>query len=92
MPRRTTNMGWPDRLARITVGLVLVAGFFHLPDPPWRLALLVGLLPLASGLAGICPIYRALGCSSLDEARDDRTGQSAPRHRGAPALHSHSNV
>jgi len=45
-----------DRLIRITVGVALVAVALFVPGS-WRWLGLVGLLPLASGIAGWCPIY-----------------------------------
>ena len=45
-----------DRLIRIAVGMVLLAAVVLVPGS-WRWLGLVGLLPLASGIAGWCPIY-----------------------------------
>ena len=45
-----------DRLIRITVGMVLLAAVV-LVEGNWRWLGLTGLLPLASGIAGWCPIY-----------------------------------
>ena len=45
-----------DRLIRIAVGMVLLATVVLLSGS-WRWLGLIGLLPLASGLAGWCPIY-----------------------------------
>jgi len=45
-----------DRLIRIAVGMVLLAAVVLVPAS-WRWFGLIGLLPLASGIAGWCPIY-----------------------------------
>ena len=45
-----------DRLIRIAVGMVLLAAVV-LVEGNWRWLGLAGLLPLASGIAGWCPIY-----------------------------------
>lgn len=53
MPK--TNVGPPDRIARIVVGVALVfAGAIN----PWGW---LGFVPLATGLTGICPLYGLLG-------------------------------
>ena len=45
-----------DRLIRIAVGMVLLAAMV-LFEGNWRWLGLTGVLPLASGIAGWCPIY-----------------------------------
>ncbi len=57
------NVGNPDRIARIVVGLVLLSLPLWL-DSSWRWLGLIGLLPLVTGLAGRCPAYRLLGRST----------------------------
>lgn len=57
------NVGNLDRIARIVVGLVLLSLPFWL-DSSWRWLGLIGLMPLATGLAGRCPGYRLLGRST----------------------------
>jgi hypothetical protein len=56
-----TNIGTIDRIARIAVGLVLLALVFVGPQTPWGL---VGLIPLGTALIGFCPAYRLLGIGS----------------------------
>lgn len=52
------NEGTVDRVARVLVGLVLLALVFVGP----RTALgWLGIVPLATGLVGFCPLYRLLG-------------------------------
>jgi DUF2892 family protein len=53
-----TNEGGIDRVLRAALGLVLLALVFVGPKTPWGW---IGLVPLATGLVGYCPLYRALG-------------------------------
>lgn len=52
------NEGTLDRALRIIVGLVLLSLIFVGPKTMWGL---VGLIPLATGLMGWCPLYQILG-------------------------------
>ena len=54
------NVGRIDRLARLGVGLGLVA-WAALGGPVWAW---IGLVPLATGAVGFCPAYTLLGLSS----------------------------
>ncbi len=56
----TTNEGTADRLIRILAGLVLLGLVLVLEGNArwWGLA---GLVPLATGLAGWCPLYTPFG-------------------------------
>ena len=54
------NVTRPDRVFRLTLGVLLLGLFGALPSP-WRYLTLVGLIPLGSALTGFCPIYAALG-------------------------------
>ncbi len=51
-----TNLEVPERLIRIAVGLALLGAVFVAPGI-WRWAGLIGLVPLAAGMVGWCPIY-----------------------------------
>ena len=55
-----TNVGTADRVIRVVVGLVLLSLVFVLESNArwWGL---VGLLPLATGLAGWCALYKPFG-------------------------------
>ena len=56
------NEGNIDRILRVVVGLALVIAYFtSATASPW---LLVGIIPLATGLLGSCPIYSILGVST----------------------------
>jgi len=55
------NEGTVDRILRIVFGLALLSLVFIGPKTMWGL---VGLVPLLTGLAGYCPLYRVLGFST----------------------------
>jgi hypothetical protein len=57
----TRNEGNIDRALRIIVGLALLAIVFVGPQTPWGW---IGLVPLVTGLVGICPLYSVLGINS----------------------------
>ena len=52
------NEGIVDRALRVILGLVLLSLVFVGPQTLWGL---VGIVPLVTGLVGICPIYSVLG-------------------------------
>lgn len=56
-----TNESTLDRGIRVVLGLGLLALLFVGPQTLWGL---VGIVPLATGLLGSCPIYTALGLST----------------------------
>lgn len=55
MPRNEGNL---DRLLRVIVGLVLIALAFVGPQTPWGW---IGIVPLLTGIVGLCPAYSLLG-------------------------------
>lgn len=52
------NEGTIDRTLRILVGLLLLALVFFGPQTPYGW---VGLVPLVTGIVGICPVYSIFG-------------------------------
>ena len=52
--------GW-DRIVRVVLGIVLLS--LTVVGPQTWLGL-VGVVPLATGLMGFCPLYRVLGVST----------------------------
>ena len=52
------NEGTLDRTLRIVLGLVLLSLVFIGPKTMWGL---IGIVPLATGLVGVCPLYSVLG-------------------------------
>ncbi len=55
------NEGTLDRVLRVVVGLALLSVVFVGPQSLWGL---VGLVPLLTGLVGICPLYKLLGINT----------------------------
>ncbi len=58
------NEGTADRVIRVVAGLLLIAGFFMMPEATYRWAFLIGVVPLVTGLIGSCPVYSLLGIST----------------------------
>jgi hypothetical protein len=63
------NEGPLDRALRVVVGLALLALVFVGPRTPWGW---LGLVPLATGLLGSCPVYTLLGLSTCPRPRPTR--------------------
>jgi hypothetical protein len=59
-----TNVGTTDRIIRMVVGLVLIAGFVLNPGGNWSWLYLIGIVPLVTGIVGSCPVYSLLGIST----------------------------
>lgn len=55
------NEGTLDRAIRVVIGIVLVSLVFVGPRTPlgW-----IGVVPLATGAFGFCPLYRLLGINT----------------------------
>lgn len=58
------NVGGIDRVLRIVLGIALLAAFFMLPEASYRWLLLIGIVPLATGLISSCPLYSIFGLST----------------------------
>ncbi len=59
------NVGTIDRAIRVVVGLALLALFFVYPGAWWLwITSIVGVILVATGAVGTCPIYMALGMST----------------------------
>lgn len=56
-----TNEGTVDRVIRVVLGLGILSLVFVGPQSPLGY---IGLVPLATGLIGFCPIYRIFGLST----------------------------
>lgn len=52
------NEGAFDRVLRVIVGLAILSLVFIGPQTPWAW---LGLVPLITGLVGICPVYSLFG-------------------------------
>jgi len=55
------NEGKADRVVRIVLGLAILSLVFVGPKTLWGL---IGIIPLATGLSGICLLYAVLGIST----------------------------
>ncbi len=55
------NESTPDRIVRIVLGIAILCLFLFWPRSAWGL---VGLVPLATGALGFCPLYKVLGIST----------------------------
>jgi hypothetical protein len=61
-----TNEGTIDRAVRIVLGLGLLSLAFIGPQTPLGY---IGLVPLATGLIGFCPLYKVLGLNTCPTAK-----------------------
>ena len=55
-----SNIGTIDKILRIVVGLALI-GWALADGPVWAW---IGVVPLATGLLGSCPLYTLMGIST----------------------------
>jgi len=55
------NEGTIDRVVRVVLGLGLLALAFFGPQTPLGY---LGIVPLATGLIGFCPLYKVFGLST----------------------------
>ncbi|MCO5762630.1 MAG: DUF2892 domain-containing protein [Gammaproteobacteria bacterium] len=59
------NMGKTDRVIRVILGVLLIGNVFFAIQHPigW-----IGVILLATGIAGICPLYSLLGINTKSAA------------------------
>ncbi|MDR0776621.1 MAG: DUF2892 domain-containing protein [Azonexus sp.] len=62
-----SNVGGIDKILRILVGIALIA-WALLGGPIWAW---IGVIPLATGLMGWCPLYPILGLSTCPLKKKD---------------------
>jgi len=60
-----TNEGTADRVIRVLLGIALLSLTVVGPRTPWGY---VGLVPLATGVFGFCPLYRIIGVNTCKVA------------------------
>ncbi len=61
----TVNVGTIDRIARIVLGIALIAfalGYIA-PGTGWNWLGWIGVLPILTAVFGSCPAYTLFGCS-----------------------------
>lgn len=61
------NVGGIDKILRIVVGLALIVWAAALGGPIWAW---IGIVPLATGLMGWCPLYPLLGLNTCPLKKD----------------------
>ena len=64
------NIGIPDRIVRITLGLILLAITslaFVGPESPLAHLGFLGIIPIIAGIIGYCPPYAILGINTNKE-------------------------
>lgn len=66
------NVGSVDRILRIILGVAMLAAFFLMPDASYRLWLLIGIVPLATGLMNSCLVYTLFGVSTCPMKEADK--------------------
>jgi Inner membrane protein YgaP-like, transmembrane domain len=66
----TMNVGLVDRVVRALVGIVLIAFALSIgfPSTGWNWIGWIGVIPLITAIAGICPLYSVLGLSTCPTA------------------------
>lgn len=55
------NVGTLERATRVVAGAAILSLVFVGPQSLWGL---VGIIPLATGFAGYCPVYQVFGLST----------------------------
>jgi hypothetical protein len=60
------NVGGIDRIARIAVGVIMLAIFFLSSGASWLW--LIGIVPLVTGLMSTCPLYSVIGVDTCKNA------------------------
>jgi len=60
------NEGTVDRILRVILGLALISIVFAGPKTPWGW---IGVVPLVTGLVGMCPLYAILGINTCPAHR-----------------------
>jgi hypothetical protein len=56
------NIGRTDRILRVTIGIILIGLAAYEVIGPWGW---IGILPLITGVMGVCSAYSVLGINTL---------------------------
>ena len=71
----SANVGTIDRVLRIVVGLALIAAAVGLFGAAYQTVWgWIGLIPLATGLVGWCPLYSSFGVKTCKRAAAVKAG------------------
>jgi DUF2892 family protein len=70
----TSNVGGIDRIARVIIGLLLIAyaipiGF---PSTGWNWVGWIGVVPILTAIFGYCPAYTIVGLSTRQTSASNR--------------------
>jgi hypothetical protein len=70
----TNNVGGIDRIARVIIGLLLIAyaipiGF---PSTGWNWVGWIGVVPILTAIFGYCPAYTIVGLSTRQTSASNR--------------------
>lgn len=65
----TKNVGTLDRGLRIAAGIALLIAFFMGAGGSWNWVLLIGIVPLVTGLLGSCPAYSIFGIKTCETSK-----------------------
>jgi hypothetical protein len=62
----TRNVGTADRIARVVIGLLLLAYAIPLgfPNTGWNWVGWIGVVPILTAVVGSCPMYSMFGLST----------------------------
>ena len=63
-----TNEGTVDRVLRVSVGAGVLSLAFIGPHTPWGY---LGLVPLLTGLVGVCPLYSLIGINTCGARKSE---------------------
>lgn len=61
------NVGFFDRIFRIILGLGIISLAYTSTNPIWGF---IGLIPLFTGIFGLCPLYSLFGFSTCPKKND----------------------
>ena len=67
----SANIGMLDRVARVVIGLVMIAYAIPLGFAPssWNWLGWIGVIPIVTAIFGFCPLYTVLGLSTCPAKR-----------------------
>jgi hypothetical protein len=66
MGKLEKNVGGIEKIIRVIAGLGILSLVFIGPETKWGY---LGLIPLATGLIGWCPLYQLLGISTCKSCK-----------------------
>jgi hypothetical protein len=62
------NVGSADRIARLVIGVVVIALGFYFKSW-WGV---IGLVPIATALLNFCPVYKLIGVSTVKKIATEK--------------------